>query len=189
MDFRMRLTFTAVACFAVVPTMTLCQTPAQPPAAPAAPLPPATRLEAFKPAAGTIVTFGYNELGRVGDVSVDVRELRSGSTNVRGVVVEVTQSQYREERAFIDADELDELVRGIDALLEIRANPTSFEHFEVRYTTKGELQIVAFSNSRGGVTYAVKAGRIVSAQTFVDEAAVRRLREMFVAAQQRLSAQ
>jgi hypothetical protein len=155
--------------------------PAAPPAAP--PLPPATRLEAFKPAAGTLVTFGYNELGSVGDVSVDAREIRGAQgTSVRGVVVEVTQSQYREERAFIDTDELDELLSGIDALLAIQSNPTGFQNFEVQYTTKGELQITAFS-SRGGISYAVEAGRVTTARVFLNADNIRRLREMFAAAQ------
>lgn len=184
---RIRFVVVAGLCFAVVPEIALSQTPTQPAAAPAVQPPPATRLEAFKPAAGTLVTFGYNELGRVGNVSVDVRELRSENTSVRGVVVEVTQGEYREERAFIDADELDELVRGIDALLEIRENPTTFENFEVRYTTKGELEITAF-NTRGSISYAVQAGRVGSAQTFMNEEGLRRLRGMFVTAQERLAA-
>jgi hypothetical protein len=166
----------------------MCQVATTAAAPPSAPLPPATKLEAFKPAAGTLVTVGYNELGRVEGISVDVRELRGGQgSRVRGVVVEVTQSQYREERAFIDSDELGELVRGMDALLEIKSNPTSFESFEVRYTTKGELELTVF-NSRSGISYAVEAGRIAEARVFVDEDDFRKLREMFATAQQRLNA-
>jgi hypothetical protein len=145
--------------------------------------PPATKLEAFHPAAGSVVTLGYTELGRVAGAAVDVRELRdAGGRAVRGLLVEVTQSQYREGRSFVDADELPELLRGIDALLEVKANPTSFRTFEVRYTTKGELQLTAFSNARGGVEYAIRAGRGVPASTFTDEAGMRRLRTMIEAA-------
>lgn len=105
---------------------------------------PATKIEAFKPNAGSIVTLAYDELGVVRGISVDVRELRdaSKSTTVRGLLVEVTESQYRTERSFVDADEIPELLRGIDALLEVKSNPTAFQNFEVRYTTKGELRIV-----------------------------------------------
>lgn len=149
--------------------------------------PPATKLEAFKPAAGTLVTVGYDELGQVSGISVDVRELRAERAGaVRGVVVQVRESQYREERSFVDADEVPELLRGIDALLDIRSNPTNFQNFEIRYTTKGELQITAFNDTRGGIRFAVRAGRAVSARTFLDEAALRRLRSMIEAAAQRL---
>jgi hypothetical protein len=165
------------------------QVPAQPAAVTSAPPPPATKVEAFKPAAGTLVTFGYNELGSVSGVSVDARELRDTKGNlVRGVAVEVTQSQYREERAFIDADELPELLKGIDALLGVKTNPTTFQNFEVRYTTKGELQVTAFG-SAGQVKYAVQAGRISTAQAFVDEDGLRRLRTMFETASQQLGTQ
>ena len=160
------------------------------PVASSAPPPPATKLEAFKPAAGSLVTFGYNELGKIAGVSIDARELRDARGNiVRGVVVEVSQSQYRDETAFIDADELPELLRGIDALLALNANPTSFENFEVRYTTRGELQITAFSSSsRRAISYLIRAGRITKAQVFTDADGLRRLRAMFETAGQQLTA-
>jgi len=134
------------------------------------------------------VTLGYNELGGISGVSVDARELRDAKgASVRGVLVEVTQSQYREERAFIDVDELPELLKGIDALMAVRENPTQFTQFEVRYTTKGELQITAFNNSRGQIQYAVKAGRVTPAHVFTDAEGVRLLRTQFEKAQQILS--
>jgi hypothetical protein len=157
-----------------------------PQTAPAAP--PATKLEGFKPAAGSVVTFGYDELGRIGLVSADVRELRSttGGAPVRGLVVEVVESQYRTERSFVDADEIAELIRGIDAILEVKANPTKFKNFEVRYTTRGELRLVAF-NSGNDIKYSVEAGRTLRASRQVTGDDIRKLREMFVAAQAKLA--
>jgi len=153
------------------------------------PLPPATKLEAFKPAAGTVVTIGYDELGRVGTISVDAREHRDarGGT-VRGLVVDVRESEYRKERAFVDVDEIPELLKGIDALLAVMVNPTSFKNFEVRYTTRGDLQLTAFNTVRGDLLYAVQAGRITKAQSFISKEDVQKLRAMFVTAQQKLGA-
>lgn len=66
------------------------------------PPPPATKLEGFKPAAGSVVTLGYDELGNVAGVSVDVREVRDlKSPGARGLLVDITESQYRRERAFV----------------------------------------------------------------------------------------
>jgi hypothetical protein len=45
----------------------------------------------------------------------------------RGLVVEIAQSECREEQSFVDAAEIPELIRGIDALLQAQANPTSFK--------------------------------------------------------------
>ena len=165
------------------------QAPTQPAAVTSVPPPPATKIEAFKPAAGTVVTFGYNELGSVSGISVDAREIRDTKGNVaRGVAVEVTQSEYRQETAFVDTDELPELLKGIDALLGVKTNPTTFENFEVRYTTKGDLQVTAF-NRGAQIKYAVQAGRITKAQAFVDEDALRKLRTVFETASQQLGTQ
>jgi hypothetical protein len=66
--------------------------------APRPALPPATKLEGFDPAAGSLVTMGYDDLGSVKGVAVDVREIRSSrGETVRGLVVEVNESQYRRE--------------------------------------------------------------------------------------------
>lgn len=147
--------------------------------------PPATKLEGFQPAAGTLVTFGYDELGKVNDITVDVRELRdTRGSIVRGLVVDVTQSEYRQERAFVDADEIPELLRGIDALLAVSANPTRFKNFEVRYTTRGELKLTAFNNKRGNIRFSVQAGRVTTASEFLDREAFLKLRELFAAAQE-----
>jgi hypothetical protein len=160
-------------------------------AAPAAPPPPpATKVEAFQPAAGTLFTLGYNELGNIGfSISVDARELSDvRGTKVRGITVTVIESQYRTERALVDADELPELIRGIDALLAVKTNPTRYENFEVRYTTKGELQIAAYG-SGAKVSFAVKAGRLTTATARTNEEGIRKLRAMLEAANQLFSAQ
>lgn len=154
---------------------------------PVAALSPATKLEGFKPAAGSVVTVGITNLGRVSGVSVEVQELREGSrAPVRGLIVQVTESQYRQERSFIDSDEMRELLRGIDALLEVRSNPTSFASFQVRYATRGELSITAFNSSDGKIDYAVDAGRGLKARRLLDEQELRSLRKLFQTAHEML---
>jgi hypothetical protein len=152
--------------------------------------PPATKLEAFKPAAGSVLTLGYDELGKAAGVSVDVREMRDPkSPAVRGLVVEVVESQYRTERSFVDADEIPELLRGFDALLEVKANPTQFKSFEVRYTTRGELQLTAFNSSNGSIMFAVQAGRTLKAQRVgLGTAEMQQLRQLFQSALLKLQA-
>lgn len=165
--------------------------PRQPPLGAAQPAPPpATKLEGFKPAAGSVTTLGYDELGTASyGVSVDARELVDAKgAGARGLVVEVTESQYRKEKSFVDADEIPELLKAVDALLEVKDNPTQFKNFEVQYTTKGDLKLVAFNNSKGKLSYAVQAGRTLSAKSFLDGPDMLKLRELFVAALQKLNA-
>jgi hypothetical protein len=48
-----------------------------------------------------------------------------------------------------------------------------------------ELQLTAFSNSNGNVSYAVRAGRITGAQRFLSLADMQKLRGVFTDAQQK----
>jgi hypothetical protein len=160
----------------------------------AAPLPPATKLEAFTPAAGSVTTLGFDEIGRLGSgfgmpagVEVDARELRSGDQFVRGMIVRVQAGQQRIERAFVDVDELPDLIRGIEALIELKANPTGFKNFEVRYQTKGDLVLVAFNNARGEIQYAIEAGRVLKANRYLNANEMQKIRDMFNLAAQRLA--
>lgn len=185
MSARAILLFLAMPASAGWPLGLHAQVPVAAPAA----LPPATKLEGFKPAAGSVVTVGITNLGRVSGVSVEVRELRDGSrAPVGGLVVQVTENQYRQERSFVDSEEIPELLRGIDALLEVRTNPTSFARFQVRYVTRGELTVTAFNSSDGTIDYAVDAGRVLKARRLIDELRLRSLRKLFQTAHEMLGA-
>jgi hypothetical protein len=181
-----------VAIITVTPFALLAQEAAPPPATAVTPNPPpSTKLEAFRPAAGSVVTMGYNNLGRIGTfgsiLGVDVRELRDSRGNtVRGLMVDVYESQYRSERAFIDADEIPELIKGIDAVLEVQSNPTSFALFEVRYTTRDDLILTAYNDQMGKLQYIVQAGNISVARKRVDADDLRKVRGWLVLAQQKL---
>lgn len=148
--------------------------------------PPPTKLEGFEPTPGMIVTMGRDELGSVRGVSVDVREMReTGRTPVRGLVVEVMDSQT--ERSYIDEDELPALLKGVAALLDVSTNPTQFQSFEVRYVTRGSLEITAFNRS-SQVLYTVQVGRLETAKNSgLTITEMKQLRELFAMAAQKLA--
>jgi hypothetical protein len=150
---------------------------------------PATKIESFKPVAGSIVTFGYDELGELYGISLDVRELRDArGAGARGVLVEITESQYRKERSFVDADEIPELLKGFDAIVAVKENPTTFKNFEVRYTTRGSLQLTAFNPPTGVVQFAVQVGATLKAQRVgLGVADMQKLRAWFAAALTKLN--
>lgn len=129
------------------------------------PLPPATLMEGFQYPVGTLFTVGYDDLGEVAGISVEVREMRDATgARVRGVVVEVTTGQSTREQSLVDADEIPDLLKGFEAMLQIRTNPTQFRNFETRFATKGELILSANSSRNRGVLYAVEVGRVVKAR-------------------------
>jgi len=139
------------------------------------------------------MTMGYDELGQIrkfgvsGSVSVDAREFATASDTVRGLVVTIVEGQYRDERAFIDMDEIADLVAGIDVLLGIKQNPTGFKNFERRYQTRGELRVTAYS-SDVGIRFAIRAGRVLTASVLtLTDGDLQKFRSMIVAGQEKLS--
>jgi hypothetical protein len=109
-------------------------------------------------------------------------------TSVRGLVVRVADTDRHEELSFIDEDEIPELLKGFDALLEVRGNPTTFKSFEVRYATRGELVLTVFSTPSGTVLFAVQPGRPLTARRAgLSTAEMLRLRNMFTIGAQKLS--
>lgn len=170
------------------------QAPAQPPAAAAPvfvtpPPPPATLLEAFKPADGSVLTVGYEDLGDVANVSVDVREMRdSRGGRARGMVVTVGNRRGPHEQSYVDEDELAELLKGVDALLAIGHNPTPFRNFDVQYATRGELVLTASSSRNRGIVYRVEVGRILKvASGPLTGGEMQQLRTLFEGASQKLA--
>jgi hypothetical protein len=182
----MRAVHVPVPAGLVASVPALCQTPS-------ARFHPATKLEGFTPAVGSVVTLGYDELGRIGStlsntglVVVEVRLLHSGTDAAQGMTVTVASGQYREETAFVDREELADLVHGVDALLKLKGNPTKFKNFEVRCTTKGNLSLSAFNNAKGEVGFAIEAGRVMKAKRLMSSADLEKIRAMFQAAAERL---
>jgi hypothetical protein len=170
------------------------QTPAQTPA-PQAPVivgpppPPATLLEAFKPADGSVLTVGYEDLGDVGNISVDVREMRdSRGARARGLVVTIGNRRGPQEQSYVDEDELPELMKGVDALLTMGHNPTGFKNFDVQYATRGELVLTASSSRNRGIVYRVEVGRLVKlASGPMTAGEIQQLRTLFEGASQKLA--
>lgn len=160
-----------------------------PSTAPQFPPPPATKLEAFQPTVGSVFTVGHEDLGNVGGVRVEVREMRDGKGKpVRGLVVELAGAQGP-ERSFVDADELAGLVGGCDALLQVNSNPTQFKHFEASYTTRGSLELTASTSEDKGMLFAVKVGRFRTAtQSGLSSTQMGQLRDIFATAAEKLAA-
>jgi hypothetical protein len=187
-----------IACFAAVGIFALAfalpvkaQSPSTQPTASA----PTTKLEGFTPASGTLLLKGYDTIGTAAyGVSVDAQERKDArGAVVRGLVVEVkeiggTTRLEREGRSFVDADEIPELLKGLDALLAIKVNPTQYKNFEAEYTTRGELMLIAFNNSKGEISYALRAGRSLPATRYLKVEEMQKVRGLIEAAMQKLSA-
>jgi len=152
----------------------------------AAKQPPATKLEAFSARTGIVLLKGYSTLGTVngmGRVSIDAREFRDASNPKSaqyGVAFEVKESGRleRENTSFIDEDEIDSLIRGLDYISKIERNVTTFGNFEAQYRTKGDLSMTVFSGRGGEISLAVSSGRIGKTTAFLKLADAERIRSL-----------
>lgn len=136
---------------------------------------PATKIEAFSSKTGIVMIRGFSTIGRIrgqGVVTVDAREFRDASSpsqGVYGIAIEVKEAGRleRENRSFIDLDEIDSLVRGLDYIAKITKTVTSLNDFEATYRTKGDFAVTVFSDSSGGLALSVDSGRIGKTSAFL----------------------
>ena len=61
-------------------------------------------------------------------------------------------------RSLIDYDELDALLKAFDTAAKADESLTKLTHYEVRYRTKGDFEIMVFKQISGSVLTAVEGG-------------------------------
>jgi len=114
-----------------------------------------------------------------GEVTVETREFANATTGKKeyGVVIEVNEGGRleRKDRAYIDYDEIDALLKGIDYIVKVDKSVTTFDSFQADYRTKGEMTLSTFS-SDGTVKAAVSTSRIGGADLIIEIAGLQRLR-------------
>src|ERR1700722_15709132 len=98
--------------------------------------PPATKLEAFSAKTGVVIIRGFTTVGTLpglGSVSIDAREFRDAATKskVTGLSFEVKESGRfeKENTSFVDYDEIDSLIQGIDYISRINSSVTPMKSF------------------------------------------------------------
>ena len=118
---------------------------------------PKTKLEAFQAQTGAVVIKGFSRIGKLsalGSVEVTAMEFTDAATGRKqaGVTIEIKESGRIENtaRSFIDYDEVDSLLKGIDYISKATADVTKLGQFEATYKTKGYFSATTFSSSGKG---------------------------------------
>src|SRR3954465_3160843 len=87
----------------------------------------------------------------------EVTNARTGQRE-QGVTVEIGEAPTNrpdfDERAYIDYDELDPLLRGIDYIMRLDDKATKLSRYEAQYQTRGGLLLATF-NTPDGVRTAI----------------------------------
>jgi len=157
--------------------------------------PPKTKLETFAAQTGVVIIEGYSKVGtirgRYGSVEIQAKEFLNAASGKKekGITFEVTEAGRleRESRSFIDYDEIDSLLKGVDYVAKIDKSATKLDAFEAEYRTRGDLEISTFSSDTG-VEAAVKSGRIGGATAFLSLEHLQQLRALIVDAKTKLDA-
>ena len=158
------------------------------------PLEPRTKLEAIDAGYERVLIKGFSQIAtldvRGGDIRVDAVDLKDVTAPIRaiGIVVSLRESaeKPRENRSFIDYEEIDRLVRALESIARVNETATKLTGFEARYRTLGDLEISVFRQSRSGTAAALSTGICdrISVLLTLDE--LERLKGIFLEAKVRL---
>lgn len=188
--------FTLLGLIVATFTLTAGAQDATPTAADANKAAPSTKLEAFSARTGIVVIKAYSTLGVVnglGRVSVDAREFRDASNPKQaqyGVAFEVKESGRleRENTSFVDEDEIDSLIRGLEYISKIDRSVTTLSNFEAQFRTKGDLAMTVFSGRGGEISLAVASGRIGKTSAFLKLGDAEQIKQLLVKAKSVIAA-
>jgi len=163
---------------------------------------PRNKLEDFDGRFETLLVRGRHVVGTVraqnGWARVEATEIRDATTGetASGAVVTLVASGAQpaangipseELRSLIDYDEIDALLKAMDAAAKASESITRLSHFEVRYRTKGDFEIMTFRQLENNVVAAaVEGGFFDRLRLYVSIDDLVRLRWMIAQAKERL---
>ena len=153
-----------------------------------------TKLEEFEYKHETILIKGYTNIAtltvREGTARIEAMELRDAgdSTRALGIAVAFTDVAHPgvENRALVDYEEINPLIKGLDTVARADETITKLVNFEMRYRTRGDLELAAFRQMRFGAAVALSSGICDRATMFLTLEELQRFRGMLVEAKARL---
>ena len=124
------------------------------------------QLEEFESRVGVILIKGRTYVATLkaqnGYARVEALEIRdtSNSSRASGVVVTIVADSGPpgEIRSLIDYDEIDPLIKAFDTIAKTDDSVTKLTHFEARYRTATDFEIVVFKQVQGGVAATIEGG-------------------------------
>jgi len=128
------------------------------------PFEPRTKLEALEDRHSTVIIKGFTRITTIElrGIRVDAVEMRElgNVARAKGIVVSLREGgeRPRENRAFIDYEEIDPLLNAIDAISRADENVTKLAGFEAKYRTLGDLEIGVFKQTARGNAVIISTG-------------------------------
>jgi hypothetical protein len=161
---------------------------------------PRTRLEEFQDRLETVVVKGFMVIGTVsgrnGLADVSAVELKdtSDATRATGISIQLSEGgpQASEIQSFIDYEEIDPLIRGLDVVARADDRITKMPSFSASYRTRDDFGIVVFKQTRAGIAVRLEgsglngSGGIERVTIFITLDELNRLRGIILEAKQRI---
>ena len=158
---------------------------------------PRNKLEEIDGRMEALLIKGRHWVGTVraqnGSARVEALEVRDTRNSDRATGVLITfvpadaNSRADEIRSLIDYEEIDPLVRVIDTMVKADDNVTKLSHFEERYRTRGDFELMVFKQQTGtSVAAAIEGGFYDRLRLFLIMDDLVKLRYMIVQAKERL---
>jgi hypothetical protein len=161
---------------------------------------PATKLEEYQDRIEAVIIRGFMSIGRIGgrDGAVDVSALElkdtSDSTKVNGIMIAISETSQAqvEIQSFLDYDEIDPLIRGIDLVARADDQITKMPNFSATYRTRDDFSVIVFKQTRSGLAVRLEntglngSGGFEHASILITLDELNRLRGMILEAKQRL---
>ncbi len=162
---------------------------------------PRNKLEDFDGRFETLLVRGRHVVGTVrgqgGLARVEATEIRDSTTGetASGAVVTIivggappaNSGPLEDIRSLIDYDEIDALLKAMDGAAKASETITRLSHFEVRYRTKSDFEVMVFKQLENNVVAAaVEVGFFERSRLYLSIDELVRLRWMIAQAKERL---
>lgn len=123
-----------------------------------------TKIEAFEAKTGAVIIRGFSTIGSVRgrystSASVESREFIDASSAKKeyGIFITVMKGES-DDTSYIDYDEIESLLKGIDYISKIESSVTKLDKFQADYKTRGDFTVSTYNDSSGKIQAAVKSG-------------------------------
>ena len=156
------------------------------------PIEPRTKLEALDDRHSTVLIKGFTRITtvEVAGVRIDAVEMREmgNVSRAKGLVVLLREGgdRPRENRAYVDYEEIDPLLNAIEAISRVDESTTKLAGFEATYRTLGDLELNVFKQTRSGTAVIVTTGICDHAKANLSLDDLAKIKAMIQEAKQRL---
>jgi hypothetical protein len=128
-----------------------------------------TELEEFSARTGVVKIMGYTSAGRVNGINggydsnhVSFQSRILGTPNnpqtTKGILATVMDTSGYSGRSFIDENEIDDLIAGLEYVSNAKTGLTSLKRFEISYETLGGFEVTVYDNYKGNLGVVVESG-------------------------------